>query len=204
MDIVKFYTYIEPANFRCTSIEKNKYQTTSRHWVEWHTSISLTTCAYCFDQDGHILSMNDPTVRWPPVHLHCHCRIYALTAFLSGTATEDGLDGVDFYLFTHHCLPENYLTQKEAELRGWDKFKGDLWDVLPGVIIGGGQYKNRDGKLPDAPWRIWYETDIDYHGGHRGSHRIVFSNDGLMFVTYDHYRTFSEVYWEANYDDLYD
>lgn len=107
-------------------------------------------------------------------------------------------------IYSHTIAFPKILTQKEAELRGWNKFKGDLWDVLPGVVIGGGQYKNRDGKLPDAPWRIWYETDIDYRGGRRGSHRIVFSNDGLMFVTYDHYHTFSEVYWEANYDDLYD
>ena len=114
------------------------------------------------------------------------------------------MDGVDYYLFTHHCLPNNYLTQSEAKLLGWVNWKGNLWDVLPGAVIGGRQYKNRDGRLPNKPGRIWYEVDFDYNGGYRNWKRIVFSNDGLMFVTYDHYLTFSEVYWEDNYDDLYD
>jgi len=203
MDIVKYYTYIEPANFRCFSVAKNKYQTASRRWVEWVTTISLTTCAYCLDRHGHIFERNDLTVRWPPVHENCHCQIRSLTAFPSGTATEDGLDGVDHYLFIHHCLPDNYMTQEEAKLLGWKNWKGNLWDVFPGAVIGGSRYTNRDGRLPDAPWRIWYEADFDYNGGYRNWKRIVFSNDGLMFVTYNHYLTFSEVYWEDDYDDFY-
>ena len=75
---------------------------------------------------------------------------------------------------------------------------------MPGAVIGGSQYKNRDSKLPDKPGRIWYETDFDYNGGYRNLKRIVFSNDGLMFVIYNHYLTFSEVYWGDDYDDLYD
>lgn len=72
-----------------------------------------------------------------------------------------------------------------------------------GVIIGGDEYYNWDGRLPQSPGRKWYEVDIDYNGGFLNLRRIVFSNDGLMFVTYDHYLTFSEVYGEDNYDDLY-
>lgn len=75
MDIVKYYTYIEPANFQRTSVVKNKYQTASRRWVEWVTTISLYTCAYCLDRHGHIFARNDSTVRWPPVHENCHCQI---------------------------------------------------------------------------------------------------------------------------------
>ena len=204
MDIVKLYTYLDFNSSRCIPVEKNKYQTTSRNWVEWFAFVTSTTCVYCSDHDGHILSVNDPNIVWPPVHEHCRCLILPVPAFPAGTATEDGLNGVDYYLFIHHHLPSNYLTQKEAEIRGWIKEDGNLWDVLPGVIIGGGHYKNRDGKLPSAPGRKWYEVDFDYAGGVRNNRRIVFSNDGLMFVTYDHYKTFSEVYWEDNYDDLYD
>ena len=85
-----------------------------------------------------------------------------------------------------------------------EKLKGNLWDVLPGAIIGGDIYRNIDGRLPESPGRVWYEADFDYMGGFRNNNRIIYSNDGLVFVTYDHYLTFSEVYWEDNNVDLYD
>lgn len=204
MDIVKHYTYLDFNNFGYIPVEKNKYPTTSKNWVQWFTLITSATCAYCASHHGRIFSVDDTDIIWPPVHERCRCLIIPLVAIPAGAATRDRLDGVDYYLFTHHCLPDNYITQNEARLLGWVSVKGNLWDVLPGAIIGGSQYKNRDGKLPDKPGRIWYEADFDYNGGYRNWKRIVFSNDGLMFVTYNHYITFSEVYWEDCYDDLYD
>ena len=188
MDIIKSYIYLDLGicGLRIPPTLKNKYSTQSRTWVQWLTVISPGTCAYCADMQGHILCKDDPSVEWPPVHENCHCQILPVTAFPAGTATEDGLSGVDYYLFTRHCLPENYMTQDEAKLRGWKRWLGNLWDVLPGVIIGGDQYYNWDGRLPQALGRIWYEADFDYNGGYRNWKRIVFSNDGLMFVTYDH------------------
>ena len=59
--------------------------------------------------------------------------------------------------------------------------------------IGGDKYRNKEGKLPSAPGREWYEADINYSGGYRNSERILYSNDGLIFVTYDHYQTFYEL-----------
>lgn len=56
-----------------------------------------------------------------------------------------------------------------------------------------GAYKNRDKRLPDVPGRIWYEADINYSFGYRGGERIPYSNDGLIFATYDHYATFVEI-----------
>jgi hypothetical protein len=58
---------------------------------------------------------------------------------------------------------------------------------------GGDEYENNDFKLPSAPGRKWYEADINYGGGKRNRQRIVYSNDGLMFATYDHYQTFYEI-----------
>jgi len=55
------------------------------------------------------------------------------------------------------------------------------------------EYYNDDGHLPGAPGRIWYEADINYKTGKRNTQRIVWSNDGLIFVTYDHYETFYEI-----------
>ena len=203
MDIVKHYTYFDFNGTRRIPVEKIRYYTESRNWVEWFSIITSKTCVYCASHHGHILSMDDSDIIWPPAHDNCRCQILPVPAFPSGTATEDGLNGVDYYLFTHHCLPDNYMTQEEAKLRGWKRWIGNLWDVLPGVIIGGDEYYNWDSRLPQRPGRKWYEVDIDYNGGFRNLRRIIFSNDGLMFVTYDHYLTFSEVYWEDNDDDLY-
>ena len=60
-------------------------------------------------------------------------------------------------------------------------------------MIGGNVLKNRKGKLPGAPGRIWYEADVDYVRGYRNNKRIVFSNDGLVFFTDNHYLTFTEI-----------
>lgn len=65
--------------------------------------------------------------------------------------------------------------------------------MLPGKMLGGDIYKNREGKLPSAPGRVWYEADMNYKSGYRNRDRILYSNDGLIFVTYDHYQTFYEI-----------
>lgn len=111
----------------------------------------------------------------------------------AGLATNEGADGVDMYVALNGRLPDRYITQAEAKQQGWKKALGNLDDVLPGKIIGGDIYKNRDHRLPDAPGRTWYEADFDYSGGYRNSYRLIFSNDGLIFVTYDHYMTFYEI-----------
>ena len=60
-------------------------------------------------------------------------------------------------------------------------------------MIFGGQYDNDNGHLPQREDRVWYEADINYKEGKRNTQRIVWSNDGLIFVTYDHYQTFYEI-----------
>ena len=52
-------------------------------------------------------------------------------------------------------------------------------------MIGGDSYKNKEGKLPSAPGRVWYEADINYESGYRNRQRILYLNDGLVFVTYE-------------------
>jgi guanyl-specific ribonuclease Sa len=60
-------------------------------------------------------------------------------------------------------------------------------------MIGGDIFYNAEGKLPTKYGRIWYEADINYTQGQRNIERIVYSNDGLIFVTYNHYETFCEI-----------
>lgn len=105
----------------------------------------------------------------------------------------DSMEEVAIYLTFFDRLPDNYITKREAQALGWDSRKGNLWDVAQGKSIGGDRFGNHEGSLPDGKGRRWTECDIDFDGGYRGGQRIVFSNDGLIYYTADHYRTFDEV-----------
>lgn len=98
------------------------------------------------------------------------------------------------YIHTFGTLPENFITKKEAQDLGWISSEGNLWDVAYGMSIGGDRFGNYEKLLPDADGRIWTECDVNYNGGFRGSERIIFSNDGLVFYTSDHYKNFEQIY----------
>lgn len=100
------------------------------------------------------------------------------------------------YLHAYKELPPNFITKKEALARGWVASQGNLWEIAPGKSIGGDSFGNREGLLPEKAGRKWYECDIDYQGGKRGAKRIVFSNDGLIYYTEDHYKSFTEIHFE--------
>lgn len=112
--------------------------------------------------------------------------------------SEDGVytspEDVALYISIYGKLPSNYITKSEASTLGWDSSKGNLWDVAPGKSIGGDRFGNYEGLLPKASGRQYYECDVNYDGGYRGSERIVFSNDGLVYYTADHYDTFVLMY----------
>ena len=101
---------------------------------------------------------------------------------------------VALYIHTYGKLPVNYITKKEAQDMGWDPSKGNLSDILPGMSIGGSAFGNYEGALPRANGRRYFECDIDYEGGYRGAKRLIYSNDGLVFYTEDHYKTFEQLY----------
>ena len=98
------------------------------------------------------------------------------------------------YLHTYNKLPPNFITKKEASNLGWQSDKGNLWDVTDKMSIGGDKFGNREGLLPKKDGRVYYECDVNYEGGYRGAERIVFSNDGLIFYTEDHYKSFTQLY----------
>lgn len=112
---------------------------------------------------------------------------------------EDGYyyskEDVSLYLVTYGELPDNYITKDEARDLGWTG--GSVEDYAPGCAIGGDVFQNRDGDLPKAKGRVYYECDIDTDGYYsRGSRRIVFSNDGLIYYTHNHYESFELLYGE--------
>lgn len=97
------------------------------------------------------------------------------------------------YIREHGQLPNNFITKNEAKKLGWVAAEGNLHEVAPGMSIGGDRFGNREGLLPNKDGRIWYEADINYEGGRRNADRIVYSNDGLIYMTTDHYKTFTEI-----------
>lgn len=102
-------------------------------------------------------------------------------------------DEVALYIHTYGCLPPNFVTKAEAEDAGWSG--GSVEKYIPGAAIGGNRFGNREGLLPDAPGRSWTECDINTKGASgRGAERIVFSNDGLIYYTSDHYESFEILY----------
>jgi len=62
------------------------------------------------------------------------------------------------------------------------------------LLCGGSAFGNYEGNLPRASGRRYFECDIDYDGGYRGPKRLIYSNDGLVFYTEDHYKTFEQLY----------
>ncbi len=102
-------------------------------------------------------------------------------------------DDVALYIHTYGKLPQNFITKKEAQALGWSG--GSLEPYAPGKCIGGTRFGNYEGRLPEKDGRTYTECDIDTLGqSSRGAKRIVFSNDGLIYYTEDHYSTFTLLY----------
>lgn len=102
---------------------------------------------------------------------------------------------VALYIHLYGHLPGNFITKSQARKLGWNS--GSLENYAPGKCIGGDRFGNYEGLLPTAPGRTYTECDIDTLGAKsRGAKRIVFSNDGLVYYTDDHYESFRLLYGE--------
>jgi len=158
------------------------------------STLSPTTCKFCRGQHGKVYCAYEILEIEPPVHNRCGCEVVPMKAVYFGYATQDGQNGADMYLCIYGKLPINYISKKEAKNAGWINALGNLNTIAPGRVIGGDVYRNRNGHLPSAPDREWYEADINYEKGYRNHHRLIYSNDGLIFATYDHYMTFVQIH----------
>lgn len=110
----------------------------------------------------------------------------------SYTSKED----VALYIHTYEKLPENFITKRQAGELGWKSSEGNLWDVTDKMSIGGDKFGNREKLLTVKQGRQYYECDINYEGKYRGAERLVFSEDGLIYYTSDHYNSFELLYGE--------
>ena len=94
------------------------------------------------------------------------------------------------YVKANKQLPDYYLTKSEARNQGWIASKGNLCDVLPGRAIGGDKFSNREKTLPKG--EQYFEADVNYNCGHRNADRIVFTKNGEVWLTHDHYKSFQK------------
>ena len=117
------------------------------------------------------------------------------TPAIDEDGTYDSAEDVALYLYTYGKLPSNYITKKDAQKLGWEG--GSVEQVAPGKCIGGDWYGNYEGLLPAKEGREYHECDIDTLGKKkRGAKRIIYSNDGLIYYTDDHYESFTLLYGE--------
>ncbi len=114
-----------------------------------------------------------------------------------GTLDPEGFyyskEDVALYIHTYGKLPANFVTKSQAKQQFGSNYKA----MQQGYRVGGDVFQNREGRLPKQEGRTWTECDIVALGGtERGAQRIVFSNDGLIYYTGDHYDSFTLLYGE--------
>lgn len=166
----------------------------STRWANWMSKLSKTSCQYCVEKHGTIVDISILNYKTNvEAHIRCKCVYVPMRTIKAGTATTMGYSGADAVLFYLKRLPDYYVDKKTARKYGWKDWKGNLSEALPKKMIGGDVYNNKNNKLPQKSGRMWYEADINYDGGYRNRERVLYSNDGLVFVTLDHYQTFYEV-----------
>lgn len=169
------------------------------------TGCAVTTVSEAPAQNGQSqsASVQDELVLLPEEEATAEAEPAAAPAEDPATETEvpdeDGSyttkEDVLAYLIAYGHLPANFITKNEARAAGWEG--GSLERYCPGKCIGGDRFGNREGLLPSAKGRIWTECDINTLGKKsRGAERLVFSNDGLIYYTGDHYESFELLYGE--------
>lgn len=174
--------------------QDRELQGDSINFANWMSLLAFNTCQYCVEQHGKIVDISMlKSKKSVNAHKNCQCEYVPMRTKQLGTATDLGMEGADAHLAYFGQLPDYYVNKQTAQQAGWRTTNKKLSSVLPGKMIGGDPYVNDDYKLPSAPGRVWYEADINYSRGKRNRQRILYSNDGLMFATYDHYQTFYEI-----------
>lgn len=130
----------------------------------------------------------------PKVTIKATAKPTATKLSVSKSKAYTSREEVALYIHTYGTLPKNFITKQEAQNLGWDSAVNYVGDVAKNKSIGGDKFGNFDRKLPTARGRQYYECDIDYKGKKRNAKRIVYSNDGLIYYTDDHYDSFTLLY----------
>lgn len=193
------FTRYEPANTPITVISGNTFYLGAYNNF---TTISASAISYISGSNASKVDVsqfpmrlveptgeeqNDPTE--PPTQPPTED-----TSLLDPNGSYDTKEEVALYIHLYGKLPSNFMTKSQAKAKGWSG-SGSLSRVLPGKCIGGDVFRNKEGLLPKKSGRTYYECDIGtMYSGSRGARRIVFSNDGLIYYTHDHYESFELLY----------
>lgn len=179
----------------CIKNRDDKYEPPtieSKTYKNWVAVLDAKVCLRCFERHGKIYLISEHVDEAPPLHNRCRCDIKIMESVEAGFGTKNGRDGADWWLKYVGTLPDYYISGIAIKELGWRNGKTPA-KFAPGKMITMGVYDNENGHLPQTPKRVWYEADINYYEGKRNGHRVLWSNDGLIFVTYDHYITFYEI-----------
>ena len=105
-------------------------------------------------------------------------------------------DSVAAYLCKFDKLPSNYVGKNEGKSlyesktgKTFEKWNFNPWTTI-GVMIGGDVFDNREGLLPSGSY---HEADVDYSAKNRGTKRLIYQSDCVIYYTADHYETFSKL-----------
>ncbi|NMP37933.1 MAG: ribonuclease [Clostridiales bacterium] len=165
----------EPSESATTNIQELLHQTEAQ------------TTATTESQKNTVPSKDETTTKQEPTTLHNYANVTR-----NGTYTSR--DEVAKYIKQYKTLPSNYITSARAKALGWKEAEGNLAQVAPGKSIGGDGFDDPEKLLPEKAGRTWKQCDINYTSGLRGAEYIVYSNDGLVFYTPDHYKSFTQLY----------
>ncbi|MDY6387986.1 MAG: ribonuclease domain-containing protein [Fibrobacter sp.] len=105
-------------------------------------------------------------------------------------------DSVAAYLCKFDKLPSNYVGKNEGQSlyesktgNTFEKWNFNPWTTI-GVMIGGDVFDNREGLLPSGSY---HEADVDYSAKNRGTKRLIYQSDCVIYYTADHYETFDKL-----------
>lgn len=105
-------------------------------------------------------------------------------------------DEVAKFICENGHLPSNYVNKSEGK-RLYEAKTGNTftkWNFNPlttlGVMIGGDDFQNREGRLPPGDYR---EADVDYFAENRGTKRLVYTGGCNIYYTSDHYGSFTKL-----------
>lgn len=112
-------------------------------------------------------------------------------------------DSVAAYLCKFDKLPSNYVGKNEGQNlyesktgKSFEKWNFNPWTTI-GVMIGGDKFNNYASNasnyhatLPEGSYR---EADVEYSAKNRGTKRLVYQSDCVIYYTADHYETFNRL-----------
>jgi hypothetical protein len=112
-------------------------------------------------------------------------------------------DSVAAYLCKFDKLPSNYVGKSEGQNlyesktgKTFEKWNFNPWETI-GVMIGGDKFNNYASNASNyhetLPEGSYHEADVDYSAKNRGSKRLVYQSDCIIYYTSDHYENFIEL-----------